>query len=111
MFFFCGSQNTKITSLERIIRELESELTALKQMEELTKVERGEESKQLEVFMSHSNFMKNKVLSRRAKITVFVVVSVRPSVCLCVSVVNCLCLSDLYNPEKKVVHFRAIIRD
>ena len=110
MFFFCGSQNTKITSLERIIRELESELTALKQMEELTKVERGEESKQLEVFMSHSNFMKNKVLSRSDQ-SLFFLLSVRPSVCLCVSVVNCLCLSDLYNPEKKVVHFRAIIRD
>ena len=56
-----SSQETKIVSLERIIRDLEDEVTAVRHDEALASAERKEESKQLEAYKSHSNYMKSKV--------------------------------------------------
>lgn len=48
-------------SLERIIHELEDELNLVRSDGAITTAERQEEIKQLEVYKSHSNFMKSKV--------------------------------------------------
>ncbi|XP_074140549.1 ERC protein 2 isoform X18 [Sminthopsis crassicaudata] len=54
-------QDTKIASLERNIRDLEDEIQMLKANGVLNTEEREEEIKQVEVYKSHSKFMKNKV--------------------------------------------------
>ena len=47
--------------MERILNDLEDELTALRQEEVVASSDRKEEMKQLEAYRSHSNFMKEKV--------------------------------------------------
>ncbi|XP_048463971.1 ELKS/Rab6-interacting/CAST family member 1-like isoform X2 [Rhincodon typus] len=54
-------KDSKITSLERNIRDLEDEIQMLKSNGALSIEEREEELKQMEVYRSHSKFMKNKV--------------------------------------------------
>uniref|UniRef100_A0A4W3H0L8 ELKS/RAB6-interacting/CAST family member 2 n=1 Tax=Callorhinchus milii TaxID=7868 RepID=A0A4W3H0L8_CALMI len=54
-------KDTKIASLERNIRDLEDEIQMLKTNGALTSEDREEEIKQMEVYKSHSKFMKNKV--------------------------------------------------
>lgn len=54
-------QDAKISSLERGMRELEEEVNMLKSNGALSSEEREEEIKQMEVYRSHSKFMKNKV--------------------------------------------------
>ncbi|XP_056660167.1 ERC protein 2 isoform X7 [Monodelphis domestica] len=54
-------KDTKIASLERNIRDLEDEIQMLKANGVLNTEEREEEIKQVEVYKSHSKFMKNKV--------------------------------------------------
>ncbi|KAM9772004.1 ELKS/Rab6-interacting/CAST family member 1-like isoform X2 [Syngnathus typhle] len=54
-------KDAKISSLERAMRELEEELNMLKSNGALSSEEREEEIKQMEVYRSHSKFMKNKV--------------------------------------------------
>nr|XP_005989506.1 PREDICTED: ELKS/Rab6-interacting/CAST family member 1 isoform X8 [Latimeria chalumnae] len=54
-------KDTKINSLERGIRDLEEEVQMLKSNGALSTEEREEEMKQMEVYRSHSKFMKNKV--------------------------------------------------
>lgn len=54
-------QDTKISSLERNIRDLEDEVQMLKTSGLLHPDERQEELKQVEVYKSHSKFMKTKV--------------------------------------------------
>ncbi|XP_035383676.1 ELKS/Rab6-interacting/CAST family member 1 isoform X3 [Electrophorus electricus] len=51
----------KISSLERSLRDLEEEVQMLKSNGALSTEEREEEMKQMEVYRSHSKFMKNKV--------------------------------------------------
>lgn len=58
MFF----QDAKISSMERGMRELEEEVKMLKSNGALSSEEREEELKQMEVYRSHSKFMKNKVI-------------------------------------------------
>uniref|UniRef100_A0A3B1JNS0 ELKS/RAB6-interacting/CAST family member 2 n=1 Tax=Astyanax mexicanus TaxID=7994 RepID=A0A3B1JNS0_ASTMX len=53
-------QDTKIASLERNIRDLEDEIQMLKTNGLLNTDDRDEELKQMEVYKSHSKFMKNK---------------------------------------------------
>uniref|UniRef100_A0A7N4PGG8 ELKS/RAB6-interacting/CAST family member 2 n=1 Tax=Sarcophilus harrisii TaxID=9305 RepID=A0A7N4PGG8_SARHA len=53
-------KDTKIASLERNIRDLEDEIQMLKANGVLNTEEREEEIKQVEVYKSHSKFMKNK---------------------------------------------------
>lgn len=60
---FCIIQDTKIASLERNIRDLEDEIQMLKTNGVLNTEDREEEIKQIEVYKSHSKFMKNKVKS------------------------------------------------
>lgn len=61
---FClpPAQDAKISSMERGMRELEEEVMMLKSNGALSSEEREEEIKQMEVYRSHSKFMKNKVL-------------------------------------------------
>ncbi|XP_069045617.1 ERC protein 2 isoform X12 [Lepisosteus oculatus] len=54
-------QDTKIASLERNIRDLEDEIQMLKTNGLLNTEDREEEIKQMEVYKSHSKFMKNKI--------------------------------------------------
>ncbi|KAJ8394817.1 hypothetical protein AAFF_G00041720 [Aldrovandia affinis] len=54
-------QDTKIASLERNIRDLEDEIQMLKTNGLLSTEDREEEMKQMEVYKSHSKFMKNKI--------------------------------------------------
>ncbi|XP_061618904.1 ELKS/Rab6-interacting/CAST family member 1-like isoform X2 [Phyllopteryx taeniolatus] len=54
-------KDAKISSLERGTRELEEEVNMLKSNGALSSEEREEEIKQMEVYRSHSKFMKNKV--------------------------------------------------
>ncbi|XP_072340691.1 ELKS/Rab6-interacting/CAST family member 1-like isoform X2 [Scyliorhinus torazame] len=54
-------KDSKISSLERNIRDLEDEIQMLKSNGALTTEEREEELKQMEVYRSHSKFMKNKI--------------------------------------------------
>ncbi|XP_077355740.1 ELKS/Rab6-interacting/CAST family member 1-like isoform X11 [Festucalex cinctus] len=53
-------KDAKISSLERAMRELEEEVNMLKSNGALSSEEREEEIKQMEVYRSHSKFMKNK---------------------------------------------------
>ncbi|KAL7827615.1 hypothetical protein SRHO_G00333330 [Serrasalmus rhombeus] len=54
-------KDTKIASLERNIRDLEDEIQMLKTNGLLNTDDRDEELKQMEVYKSHSRFMKNKI--------------------------------------------------
>ncbi|XP_074861484.1 ERC protein 2 [Carettochelys insculpta] len=54
-------KDTKIASLERNIRDLEDEIQMLKTNGVLNIEDRDEEIKQIEVYKSHSKFMKNKI--------------------------------------------------
>uniref|UniRef100_UPI00358F4406 ELKS/Rab6-interacting/CAST family member 1-like isoform X2 n=1 Tax=Myxine glutinosa TaxID=7769 RepID=UPI00358F4406 len=54
-------KDTKITCLEQNLRELEDEIQMLKTNGALSVEEREEEMKQMEVYKSHSKFMKTKV--------------------------------------------------
>lgn len=63
LFFKFLIQDTKIASLERNIRDLEDEIQMLKTNGVLNIEDREEEIKQIEVYKSHSKFMKNKVQS------------------------------------------------
>ncbi|KAM4614764.1 ELKS/Rab6-interacting/CAST family member 1-like isoform 2-T3 [Polymixia lowei] len=54
-------KDSKISSLERGLRELEEEVNMLKSNGALSNEEREEEIKQMEVYRSHSKFMKNKM--------------------------------------------------
>uniref|UniRef100_A0A3B3DBW8 ELKS/RAB6-interacting/CAST family member 1 n=1 Tax=Oryzias melastigma TaxID=30732 RepID=A0A3B3DBW8_ORYME len=54
-------KDAKISSMERGMRELEEEVMMLKSNGALSSEEREEEIKQMEVYRSHSKFMKNKV--------------------------------------------------
>lgn len=54
-------QDTKISSLERNIRDLEDEVQMLKTSNLLHSDDKQEELKQVEVYKSHSKFMKTKV--------------------------------------------------
>ncbi|KTF72586.1 hypothetical protein cypCar_00038894 [Cyprinus carpio] len=54
-------EDSKISSLERSLRDLEDEIQMLKSNGALSTEEREEEMKQMEVYRSHSKFMKNKV--------------------------------------------------
>ncbi|XP_020569843.1 ELKS/Rab6-interacting/CAST family member 1 isoform X8 [Oryzias latipes] len=54
-------KDAKISSLERGMRELEDEVMMLKSNGALSSEEREEEIKQMEVYRSHSKFMKNKM--------------------------------------------------
>lgn len=60
---FVSCQDAKISSLERGMRELEEEVMVLKSNGALSSEEREEEIKQMEVYRSHSKFMKNKVIN------------------------------------------------
>ncbi|CAK6970714.1 ELKS/Rab6-interacting/CAST family member 1-like isoform X2 [Scomber scombrus] len=54
-------KDAKISSMERGLRELEDEVNMLKSNGALSSEEREEEIKQMEVYRSHSKFMKNKM--------------------------------------------------
>ncbi|XP_039523592.1 ELKS/Rab6-interacting/CAST family member 1 isoform X9 [Pimephales promelas] len=54
-------KDSKISSLERSLRDLEDEIQMLKSNGALSTGEREEEMKQMEVYRSHSKFMKNKI--------------------------------------------------
>ncbi|XP_042367580.1 ELKS/Rab6-interacting/CAST family member 1-like isoform X4 [Plectropomus leopardus] len=54
-------KDAKISSMERSMRELEEEVNMLKSNGALSSEEREEEIKQMEVYRSHSKFMKNKI--------------------------------------------------
>ncbi|XP_077123162.1 ELKS/Rab6-interacting/CAST family member 1 isoform X9 [Ranitomeya variabilis] len=54
-------KDSKITSMERGLRDLEDEIQMLKSNGALSTEEREEEMKQMEVYRSHSKFMKNKI--------------------------------------------------
>ncbi|CAL8322868.1 unnamed protein product [Lota lota] len=54
-------KDSKISSLERGLREMEEEVNMLKSNGALSSEEREEEIKQMEVYRSHSKFMKNKM--------------------------------------------------
>ncbi|XP_069906795.1 ERC protein 2 isoform X16 [Oryctolagus cuniculus] len=54
-------KDTKIASLERNIRDLEDEIQMLKANGVLSAEDREEEVKQIEVYKSHSKFMKTKI--------------------------------------------------
>lgn len=51
--------------MERGLRDLEEEIQMLKSNGALSTEEREEEMKQMEVYRSHSKFMKNKVLRKQ----------------------------------------------
>lgn len=54
-------QDAKINSMERNLRDMEEELLMMKSNGLLSCEERQEEMKQMEVYRSHTKFMKNKV--------------------------------------------------
>ncbi|XP_060745057.1 ELKS/Rab6-interacting/CAST family member 1 isoform X4 [Tachysurus vachellii] len=54
-------KDSKISSLERSLRDVEEEVQMLKSNGALSTEEREEEMKQMEVYRSHSKFMKNKI--------------------------------------------------
>ncbi|XP_062238567.1 ELKS/Rab6-interacting/CAST family member 1-like isoform X2 [Platichthys flesus] len=54
-------KDAKISSMERGLRELEEEVNMLKSNGALSSEEREEEIKQMEVYRSHSKFLKNKM--------------------------------------------------
>ncbi|XP_051546889.1 ELKS/Rab6-interacting/CAST family member 1-like isoform X1 [Myxocyprinus asiaticus] len=54
-------KDSKISSLDRSLRDLEDEIQMLKSNGALSTEEREEEMKQMEAYRSHSKFMKNKV--------------------------------------------------
>lgn len=54
-------KDTKIFSMERNMRDMEDEIQMLKSNGALSIEEREEEMKQMEVYRSHSKFMKNKI--------------------------------------------------
>ncbi|CAH2313095.1 ERC 2 isoform X5 [Pelobates cultripes] len=54
-------KDTKIASLERNIRDLEDEIQMIKTNGVLSTEDRDEELKQMEVYKSHSKFMKSKI--------------------------------------------------
>ncbi|XP_016303011.1 ELKS/Rab6-interacting/CAST family member 1 isoform X6 [Sinocyclocheilus anshuiensis] len=54
-------KDSKISSLERSLRDLEDEIQMLKSNGAVSTEEREEEMKQMEVYRSHSKFMKNKI--------------------------------------------------
>uniref|UniRef100_A0A8C5R9L4 ELKS/RAB6-interacting/CAST family member 2 n=1 Tax=Leptobrachium leishanense TaxID=445787 RepID=A0A8C5R9L4_9ANUR len=54
-------KDTKIASLERNIRDLEDEIQMIKTNGVLSTEDRDEELKQMEVYRSHSKFMKSKI--------------------------------------------------
>ncbi|XP_049422592.1 ELKS/Rab6-interacting/CAST family member 1-like isoform X1 [Epinephelus fuscoguttatus] len=62
-------KDAKISSMERGIRELEEEVNMLKSNGALSSEEREEEIKQMEVYRSHSKFMKNKVEQLKEELT------------------------------------------
>lgn len=57
-------KDSKISSMERGLRDLEEEIQMLKSNGALSTEEREEEIKQMEVYRSHSKFMKNKVITK-----------------------------------------------
>uniref|UniRef100_A0A8C6V206 ELKS/RAB6-interacting/CAST family member 1 n=1 Tax=Neogobius melanostomus TaxID=47308 RepID=A0A8C6V206_9GOBI len=57
-------KDAKISSMERGMRELEEEVNMLKSNGALSCEEREEEIKQMEVYRSHTKFMKNKVITQ-----------------------------------------------
>lgn len=57
-------QDAKINSMERSLRDMEEEVLMLKSNGLLSCEERQEEMKQMEVYRSHTKFMKNKVGDR-----------------------------------------------
>lgn len=59
--FLYQPQDAKINSMERSLRDMEEELLMLKSNGLLSCEERQEEMKQMEVYRSHTKFMKNKV--------------------------------------------------
>lgn len=54
-------QDAKINSMERSFRDMEEELLLMKSNGLLSCEERQEEMKQMEVYRSHTKFMKSKV--------------------------------------------------
>ncbi|XP_057411919.1 ELKS/Rab6-interacting/CAST family member 1 isoform X4 [Balaenoptera acutorostrata] len=60
-------KDSKISSMERGLRDLEEEIQMLKSNGALSTEEREEEMKQMEVYRSHSKFMKNKVMIGQVK--------------------------------------------
>ncbi|RXN21883.1 ERC 2 [Labeo rohita] len=62
------TQDTKIASLERNIRDLEDEIQTMKTNGFLHTDGRGEDFKQMEVYKNHSKFMKNKVDALRLRL-------------------------------------------
>lgn len=62
-------QDSKISSMERGLRDLEEEIQMLKSNGALSTEEREEEMKQMEVYRSHSKFMKNKVLIKQKTVS------------------------------------------
>lgn len=58
-------KDSKISSMERGLRDLEEEIQMLKSNGALSTEEREEEIKQMEVYRSHSKFMKNKVITKQ----------------------------------------------
>ncbi|XP_019371075.1 PREDICTED: ELKS/Rab6-interacting/CAST family member 1 isoform X4 [Gavialis gangeticus] len=54
-------KDSKISSMERGLRDLEEEIQMLKSNGAVSTEEREEEMKQMEVYRSHSKFMKNKI--------------------------------------------------
>ncbi|XP_041833069.1 ELKS/Rab6-interacting/CAST family member 1-like isoform X4 [Melanotaenia boesemani] len=62
-------KDAKISSMERGLRELEEEVMMLKSNGALSSEEREEEIKQMEVYRSHSKFMKNKVEQLKEELT------------------------------------------
>uniref|UniRef100_A0A8C4R2T9 ELKS/RAB6-interacting/CAST family member 2 n=1 Tax=Eptatretus burgeri TaxID=7764 RepID=A0A8C4R2T9_EPTBU len=61
-------KDTKIASLEQGMRDLEDEIQTLRSSGALSMEEREEEIKQIEVYKSHSKFMKNKVEALRLRL-------------------------------------------
>lgn len=55
--------------MERGLRDLEEEIQMLKSNGALSTEEREEEMKQMEVYRSHSKFMKNKVLIKQKTVS------------------------------------------
>ncbi|KAJ0057382.1 hypothetical protein NL108_005269, partial [Boleophthalmus pectinirostris] len=62
-------KDAKISSMERGMRELEEEVNMLKSNGALSSEEREEEIKQMEVYRSHTKFMKNKVEQLKAELS------------------------------------------
>ncbi|XP_061571095.1 ELKS/Rab6-interacting/CAST family member 1-like isoform X2 [Cololabis saira] len=62
-------KDAKISSMERGMRDLEEEVMMLKSNGALSCEEREEEIKQMEVYRSHSKFMKNKVEQLKEELT------------------------------------------